>query len=102
MDVLSEVLETVRLDGAMYYNGEFSAPWCFSSPPSSTLAALLAPAARHLVIYHLLIDGSALVELGNGQSVELDPGDIVILPQGDPHTLQWLGFRVDRRLCLAQ
>jgi Cupin len=41
MDVLSEVLETVRLDGAMFYNAEFSAPWCFRSPGSSALAPYL-------------------------------------------------------------
>ena len=28
MDVLSEVLKAVKLDGAFFYNGEFSAPWC--------------------------------------------------------------------------
>lgn len=27
MDVLSEVLQAVRLDGAMFYNAELSAPW---------------------------------------------------------------------------
>jgi hypothetical protein len=31
MDVHSEVLKTVKLDGAFFYNGEFSAPWCFRS-----------------------------------------------------------------------
>ena len=36
MDVLSEVLKAVKLDGAMFYNAEFSAPWCFRSPASHT------------------------------------------------------------------
>jgi AraC-like DNA-binding protein len=40
-----------------------------------------------LVIYHFLIDGEALVELTDGQSVELRPGDVVILPHGDPHQM---------------
>ena len=31
MDVLSEVLRVVRLEGALFFNGEFSAPWCFRS-----------------------------------------------------------------------
>src|SRR5262245_49707902 len=38
MDVLSEVLRVVKLQGAMFYNGEFSAPWSLRSPPSRTLA----------------------------------------------------------------
>ncbi len=32
MDVLSEVLRVVRLEGALFFNGEFSAPWCLSGP----------------------------------------------------------------------
>ena len=31
MDVLSEVLKAVKLDGALFYNAEFSAPWCARS-----------------------------------------------------------------------
>jgi len=38
MDVLSEVLKVVKLQGAMFYNGEFSSPWSFCSPPSATIA----------------------------------------------------------------
>ena len=31
MDVLSEVLKAVKLDGAEFFNGEFSTPWCAMS-----------------------------------------------------------------------
>ena len=41
MDVLSEVLKVVKLQGAMFYNGEFSSPWSFCSPPSRTVAPFL-------------------------------------------------------------
>jgi transcriptional regulator GlxA family with amidase domain len=34
MDVLSEVLKVVKLQGALYYNGEFSSPWSVHSAPS--------------------------------------------------------------------
>jgi AraC-like DNA-binding protein len=37
------------------------------------------------VLYHLVIEGGAFVELPDGQSLELMPGDIVIFPHGDPH-----------------
>ena len=49
MDVLSEVLKVVKLQGAMFYNGEFSSPWGFYSPPSRTVAPYVAPGceARH-------------------------------------------------------
>jgi len=38
-----------------------------------------------LLLYHLLIDGGALVKLADGPSIELTPGDVVIFPHGDPH-----------------
>jgi hypothetical protein len=31
MDVFSEVLRVVRLEGALFFNAEFSAPWCIST-----------------------------------------------------------------------
>jgi len=88
MDVLSEVLETVRLDGAMYYNGEFSAPWCVRTPRSSVLAPYLSDGRRHVIIFHLLTEGQGYARLeGKGQAVSLSAGDIVIVPHGDPHFL---------------
>jgi AraC-like DNA-binding protein len=69
----------------VFFNAEFSAPWGFSAPASDRMAAELAPGAPHLVLYHLVIEGGAFVELPDGQSLELMPGDIVIFPHGDPH-----------------
>ena len=59
MDVLSEVLKVVKLQGAMFYNGEFSSPWSFCSPASHTVAPYVTPAAAHVIIYHLLTEGHA-------------------------------------------
>jgi AraC-like DNA-binding protein len=89
MDVLSEVLQAVRLDGAMFYNAEFSAPWSFRSPGSRALAPYLSPDARHVIIYHLLTEGRGYAHVeGDGQPVPLNAGDIVIFPHGDPHILR--------------
>ncbi len=85
MDAFSEILSGVKLNGALFFRAEFSAPWGFSSPASNTLAPTLAPGAAHLVIYHFVIDGEAFVRLPDGQSVELGPGDVVVLPHGHPH-----------------
>ncbi len=87
MDAFSEILSGVKLNGAVFFSAEFSAPWGFSTPPSNILAADLAPGAPHLVLYHFLIDGAAFVQLAGGQSLDLRPGDIVIFPHGDPHDM---------------
>lgn len=88
MDVLSEVLKVVQLQGALFYNGEFSSPWSFYSPPSRTVAAYVAPDARHVIVYHLLTEGRASARLADGDRVMLEAGDIVIFPHGDAHFLE--------------
>ena len=88
MDVLSEVLKAVKLDGAMFYNAEFSAPWCFRSPASRTVGQYLSPGSRHVVIYHLLTEGRGYAHIEeDGPPVPLNAGDIVIFPHGDPHIM---------------
>jgi AraC-like DNA-binding protein len=85
MDAFSEILSGVKLNGAMFFNADFSAPWGFAAPASKTLAPALAPGAPHLVIYHLVIEGRAMARLEDGQSIGLEPGDVVIFAHGDPH-----------------
>jgi AraC-like DNA-binding protein len=86
MDAFSEILSGLKLNGALYFSAEFSAPWSFSSPPAVKLSELLGIGEAHLVIYHFLIEGEALVT-ADEQTVELEPGDVVILPHGNPHQM---------------
>ena len=88
MDVLSEVLRVVKLQGAMFYNGEFSSPWSLCSPASPTVASYLAPGAGHVIIYHLLTEGHASARMVDGERISLDAGDLVIFPHGDPHIIE--------------
>ena len=88
MDVLSEVLKVVKLQGAMFYNGEFTAPWSLRSPPSRTIAPYVATGAEHVIVYHLLTDGRASVRLEGGESLTLGAGEIVVFPHGDPHIVE--------------
>jgi AraC-like DNA-binding protein len=87
MDAFSEILSGVKLNGAVFFSAEFSAPWGFTAPASKTMAAVLDPGAAHVILYHLVIDGGALVRLPDGRSCELRPGDVVIFPHGDQHDM---------------
>jgi AraC-like DNA-binding protein len=88
MDVLSEVLRVVKLQGAVFYNGEFSSPWSLRSPPSRSIARFIAPGAEHVIIYHLLTEGSAVVRMEDGARADLAAGDIVVFPHGDSHIIE--------------
>ena len=87
MDVLSEVLSAVRLHGALFFNAEFSAPWCISSRGALGLAPHLPFKGAHLIIFHFLTDGHAYVSMEDGERVELNGGDIVVIPGGESHLI---------------
>jgi len=87
MDVLSEVLKTVKLQGALFFNGEFSAPWSVRAVPRA-LARHFAPHSEHVIEYHFLMEGRARVRLESGGSVALTAGDIVMIPHGDRHVIE--------------
>jgi AraC-like DNA-binding protein len=88
LDVLSEVLKVVKLDGAMFYNAEFTSPWSFRSPPSRNVAPYFPPGVGHIIIYHLLTEGHASARLEDGERVLLEAGDVVIFPHGDAHIME--------------
>jgi AraC-like DNA-binding protein len=87
MDVLSEVLKSIRLDAAFFYNAEFTAPWSVREPRSEVVATQFAPGSRHMIIYHLVTEGRCAASLEGGKPIEIGSGDIVIFPHGDAHIL---------------
>lgn len=87
MDALPEVLRAIRLDSAIYFNSEFSEPWRLRSPESRMLAPILSREAGHVIIYHLLCEGRAYVELEEGERIALSAGDIITFPHGHGHVL---------------
>ncbi|GKS58561.1 AraC family transcriptional regulator [Nitrospira sp.] len=88
MDVLSEVLRAVKLDGAVFFNGEFSAPWCMREPDSGTMASFLLAPTKHVIIFHLITEGQAHARVEqDDRPLPLVAGDIVMFPRGDAHLM---------------
>jgi len=85
MDAISEILSRVKLKGAVYFNAEFSAPWGFSAPASDRMLAAVEAGVAHIVVYHLVVAGGAVVEMVDGTSIELQAGDVVVFPHGEAH-----------------
>ncbi|TVO58525.1 AraC family transcriptional regulator [Denitromonas halophila] len=87
MDALSETLRVVRLMGAIFINGRFTAPWCYQSPHADYAAPLLEPGAERVVIFHMITEGECYVEMAGQPPVHLVAGDAVVFPQGDAHRM---------------
>jgi AraC-like DNA-binding protein len=87
MDVLSDVLKAIRLDGAFFYNAELTSPWSFREPPSAVVAPYVSTSGRHVIIYHLITEGRCAASLEGDKPIGVGSGDIVIFPHGDAHIL---------------
>jgi AraC-like DNA-binding protein len=87
MDALSEILKVVQLNGAIFFNARFTAPWCVGSPAESSLARTLGLGSDRVLLYHYLVEGSCHITLEGLAPQLLHAGDIVVFPQGDAHTM---------------
>ena len=87
MDVLSDVLQTVRLSGAVFLRGEFESPWGIISPPAREIAQVLAPEAKHLIIFHIVISGELWIELEDNDQHRVAPSELALIAHGDAHNL---------------
>jgi AraC-like DNA-binding protein len=85
MDPLSDVLRAVRLNGAYFYLVEAAAPWSVSAVAARELVPRVLPEAEHLIPYHILTSGRCWAGLAGEGQVLMQPGDVVVFPQGDPH-----------------
>src|SRR5262245_60727357 len=86
-DVLSDVLRSIRLSGAVYFDFELSSPWVAEAPPSRDIAPIVMPGAQRVIEYHLIARGACWGHAVGDAPIRLHEGDLLIFPQGDPHVL---------------
>jgi AraC-like DNA-binding protein len=87
MDILSDVLQTVRLSGAVFFTAEFTSPWALESPNPELLASVVLPQAECVVLFHILTEGECSILCGKCPPVKMEAGDVIIFPHGEPHTM---------------
>jgi len=75
-DLLSDVFETIRLKGTLYFRTDYSPPW-----------AITVPAYEQAARFHFVIQGCCHVSLPSGSNIVLEPGDVVLIPRGRGHVL---------------
>jgi len=87
MDALSDLLHAVKLNGALFLEAGFTAPWCVEVHPGYGAAEMLRP-LNPVMFFHILTDGHCRVRLAEGgDPIELAAGDLILMPQGDTHLL---------------
>ena len=81
-DTLSDVLETVRLTGAIFFLVDARTPWVAEAPASTDLAPAILPAAQHVVSYHVVSEGECWCESPGLSPMRLETGDVLLVPHG--------------------
>ena len=89
MDVLSNVLSTVRLTGAVFFDVDASPPWYGASPSVERIAPRGMPDAERVIAFHAILSGSCWAFLENGSEApfRVDSGDVLVVPGGAPHVM---------------
>ncbi len=87
MDVLSDVLNAVRLTGAIFFDNRVHEPWVVETPRAAAIARSVMPNAQYVFCFHTLLQGSCWAEMidGSAEPLRLTAGDVIVFPLGDAH-----------------
>lgn len=85
MDVLSEVLNAVRLTGAVMFRGEFGAPWCIAARPENAIAEQLSSPGAQLISFHVVLQGHLCARLPQADALQVEAGEVLVVPHGDAY-----------------
>ena len=83
MDALSEVLKSIRMEGAVYLDAEFTAPWCVQARHGLSTVKRRLAGAEHVVFFHYFAQGGCKVALEGGAEMTVNEGDLVLFPRDD-------------------
>jgi AraC-like DNA-binding protein len=86
-DALSDVLKTVRLTGAAYFDVVAKAPWVAESPQRDLILPKILPGAGHLIAYHALTEGRCFANIIGQEPIAIEAGEVIVFTKCDPHVL---------------
>jgi AraC-like DNA-binding protein len=84
--MLQSALARLRLDGAIFFRAELTEGFAFDSTPAE-VAGLLHPGAERLILFHIVAQGSCWVAGSESDRHRAGPGDVIVVPYGDRHTI---------------
>jgi AraC-like DNA-binding protein len=86
-DPLSDLLKTVRLTGAAFFDVVAKAPWVAESTPREIVLPKILPGAEHLIAYHVITDGRCFAGIIGEKPMPVETGEVIVFTRGDPHVL---------------
>lgn len=86
-DALSDVLKTVRLTGATFFDVEARNPWVAEQPMREMVLPKILPGAEHLISYHVVTEGRCFAGIVGEPPIAVDAGEVIVFTRGDPHVM---------------
>jgi AraC-like DNA-binding protein len=86
-DALSNVLKTVRLTGATFFDVVAKAPWVAEQPGPDMILPKILPGAEHLIAYHVVTEGRCFAYTIGGEPIAVEAGEVIVFTKGDPHVM---------------
>lgn len=76
-DVLSQILDHLKLKGSIYFHTDFHRPW-----------GIKVPAHSNVIRFHMAMQGGCCFRIdGKDEPVVLSPKDLIIIPHGVSHDI---------------
>lgn len=77
MDILSDILNTIKLDGSLYFRTVLSGQW-----------GIKIPSYKNVARFHIVMNGQFFLKVPELDSeIEVNPGDMIIVPHGQTHLI---------------
>lgn len=73
--ILLDILEVLELQGTVYFQADFEAPWG------------MAISQKDVAAFHIVAKGSCWLRCPTHEPIPLERGSIVLIPDGGPHEL---------------
>lgn len=75
MDILTNILDSLRIEGSLYFRTELTSPW-----------GVFVPAEPNVARFHIVIRGQCVLRVeGQEEGLMMANGDIAVIPHGAAH-----------------
>jgi AraC-like DNA-binding protein len=87
MDVLDDILASLRLNGGVVFDVRTTGPWCVVSQFNEEDCAPYFPIPERIISYHYVRTGTIHAQLPGQEPIEIREGSMVLFPRNSRHLL---------------
>ncbi|MGH8142082.1 MAG: AraC family transcriptional regulator [Steroidobacteraceae bacterium] len=86
-DALSDLLRTVRLTGAAFFDVAATEPWVAEQPPAAFILPKILPGGERLISYHVVTAGRCFATVIGEAPIALETGEVIVITNGAAHVM---------------